>query len=155
MAKPRHFDSLEQEVFLNLWRTYDRLRALEEELFRKHDLTPQQYNALRLLRGEHPKTLPTLTLAARLVSRAPDITRMLDKLEQQKLVYRERPADNRRVVQIGITEEGRALLRRLDAPVRECHGQQLGHLAPAQLRELAELLRAARLPHEDNTNPWS
>src|SRR5215831_12287434 len=96
----RHFDSLEQEVFLNLWRTYDRLRALEEELFRKHDLTPQQYNALRLLRGEYPKTLPTLTLASRLVSRAPDITRMLDKLEQRGLIRRKRPADNRRVVRI-------------------------------------------------------
>ena len=106
------------------------------------------------MRGEHPKTVPTLNLASRLVSRAPDITRMLDKLEQQKFIYRERPAENRRVVRIGITEEGRALLRRLDAPVRECHGQQLGHLPPAQLRDLAELLRAARLPHEDTTSTW-
>ena len=65
----RRFDSLEQEVFLSLWRTYDRLR-LEDELFGRYDLTPQQYNALRLLRGDHPDTLRTLDLAARLV-RAP------------------------------------------------------------------------------------
>src|SRR5215475_7871728 len=100
------FDSLEQEVFLNLWRTYDRLRALEDELFERHDLTPQQYNALRLLRGEHPGQLPTLALANRLVSRAPDITRLLDKLAARGLVARERPADNRRVVRVGITAAG-------------------------------------------------
>src|SRR5256885_5641903 len=93
-AAPR-FDSLEQEVFLNLWRTYDRLRQLEDELFGDYDLTPQQYNVLRLLKAEHPQSLPTLNLANRLVSRAPDITRMLDKLEQSGLIRRERPAENR------------------------------------------------------------
>jgi DNA-binding MarR family transcriptional regulator len=82
------FDSLEQEVFLNLWRTYDRLRALEDELFGRYDLTPQQYNVLRLLRAGHPETQPTLALADRLVSRAPDITRMLDKLEGRSLIVR-------------------------------------------------------------------
>ena len=70
----RRFDSPEQEAFLNLWRSYDRLRACEDELFGNYDLTPQQYNALRLLRAEHPGTLATLVLQARLVSRAPDIT---------------------------------------------------------------------------------
>ena len=65
------FDSPEQEAFLNLWRTYDRLRALEDDLFAGYDLTPQQYNVLRLLRAEYPGTVPTLTLADRLVSRAP------------------------------------------------------------------------------------
>src|SRR5947208_8429943 len=99
----RAFDSLHQEVFLNLWRTYDRLRALEEELFAPYDLTPQQYNALRLLSGEHPNKLQTLDLAARLVSRAPDITRLLDKLAERGLIERDRPAENRRIVRIGIT----------------------------------------------------
>src|SRR2546421_747047 len=88
------FDSPEQEVFLNVWRTYDRLRALEDELFARFDLTPQQYNVLRLLRAEHPGDVPTLALAQRLVSRAPDITRMLDKLEQRGLIARDRRADN-------------------------------------------------------------
>src|ERR1700744_5342836 len=101
--KPRTFDSTEQEVFLNLWRTYDRLRALEDALFGEHDLTAQQYNALRLLRAEHPAGLQTLTLAGRLISRAPDITRLVDKLAERKLVERHRPADNRRVVQVAIT----------------------------------------------------
>src|SRR5947207_2097929 len=101
--KPARFDSPEQEAFLNLWRTYDRLRALEDTLFAPYDLTPQQYNALRLLRAAHPGTVPTLDLAGRLVSRAPDITRLLDKLEQRGLIRRERLADDRRVVRLGIT----------------------------------------------------
>ena len=150
----RHFDSLEQEVFLNLWRTYDRLRALEDELFGRHDLTAQQYNALRLLRSEHPGTMPTLVLARRLVSRAPDITRLLDKLEQRGLITRDRPASNRRVVRVGITEAGLDLLKALEGPVRACHARQLGHMAPGQLKQLSALLRAAREPHEDPHNPW-
>ncbi|HEY7159199.1 MAG TPA: MarR family transcriptional regulator [Gemmataceae bacterium] len=150
----RRFDSLEQEVFLGLWRTYDRLRALEDELFDRHDLTPQQYNALRLLRGEHPGTLRTLDLAARLVSRAPDITRLLDKLERRGLIERDRPADNRRVVHVGITAAGIALLDKLREPLRACHAQQLGHLSRKELEELIALLRAARLPHEASSSSW-
>jgi DNA-binding MarR family transcriptional regulator len=150
----RGFDSLEQEVFLSLWRTYDRLRALEDELFGRYDLTPQQYNALRLLAGEYPDKVRTLELAARLVSRAPDITRLLDKLERRGLVARDRPADNRRVVRVGLTEAGRALLRELRAPLRGCHARQLGHLSPQQLQELVALLRAARRPHEDASSSW-
>ncbi|MBI1832309.1 MAG: MarR family transcriptional regulator, partial [Planctomycetes bacterium] len=115
--KHRRFDSLEQEVFLNLWRTYDRLRAFEDELFTRHDLTPQQYNALRLLRGAHPGKLPTLDLASRLVSRAPDITRLLDKLADRGLIERDRPADNRRVVLVGITAAGLTLLSELHTPL--------------------------------------
>jgi DNA-binding MarR family transcriptional regulator len=151
----RRFDSLEQEAFLNLWRTYDRLRAAEDALFGEHDLTPQQYNVLRLLRGEHPETLPTLALAARLVSRAPDITRMLDKLEERRLIRRVRPPDNRRVVRVGIGPAGLTLLERLDEAVRECHARQLGHLRPAQLRQLVGLLHAARAPHEPDGSTWS
>src|SRR6266478_3270389 len=144
-----HFDSLEQEVFLNLWRTYDRLRALEDELFGRYDLTPQQYNVLRLLKAEHPETLPTLTLADRLVSRAPDITRMLDKLDQRALIVRERPAENRRMVRVGVTASGLALLDEIAGPLRECHVRQLGHLSAEDLQRLGALLRAARAPHED------
>ena len=81
----RRFDSPEQETYLSLWRTYDRLRTLEDELFVDFDLTAQQYNVLRLLRSSHPDLVPTLSLVGRLVSRAPDVTRMLDKLEEIRL----------------------------------------------------------------------
>src|SRR5262245_25948151 len=150
----RRFDSTQQECYLNLWRTYDRLRKLEDELFQRYDLTAQQYNALRLLRAEHPGTLPTLALAARLVSHAPDITRLVDRLEERRLVARQRMPDNRRVVQVGITDTGLALLKELDQPVRDCHQKQLGHMTSAQLQSLIELLRSARQPHEDEASGW-
>jgi DNA-binding MarR family transcriptional regulator len=154
-ARKPHFDSVEQEAYLNLWRTYDRLRMLEDELFGRFGLTAQQYNALRLLRGSHPDRLPTLAIAARLVSRAPDITRLIDRLAERGLVDRERPADNRRVVLVGVTEAGLDLLRQLDAPVRDCGQRQLGHLQPAELADLTDLLRRARRPHEEAGGGWN
>lgn len=149
------FDSLEQEVFLNLWRTYDRLRMLEDELFEPFGVTPQQYNVLRLLQVHATEGLQTLKLAAKLVSRAPDITRMLDKLEQQQLITRTRRADNRRVVDVHITQRGTELLERISEPLRACHTRQLGHMKAADLKQLCALLKAARQPLEDADTPWT
>jgi DNA-binding MarR family transcriptional regulator len=151
---PAKFDSLEQEVFLGLWRTYDRLKAHEDELFATFDLTAQQYNVLRLLGNVFPANLPTLELAGRLVSRAPDITRMLDKLEQRGLVRRERPPEDRRVVHVALTDAGVKLLESLSQPLRECHEKQLGHLSKAELKSLSALLRSARSAHEADESVW-
>jgi DNA-binding MarR family transcriptional regulator len=151
---PPRFDSPEQEAYLGLWRTYDRLRALEDELFARHGLTAQQYNALRLLSARHPAPVATLALAGRLISRAPDITRLLDKLDERGLIARDRPAGNRRVVEVVITTIGLGLLRKLDAEVRACHERQLGHLRRADLRRLVELLREVRRPHEPADSIW-
>lgn len=148
------FDSLEQEVFLSVWRTYDRLRMLEDELFSQFELTPQQYNVLRLLRSEHPESMPTLTLATHLVSRAPDITRMLDKLEERGLIERVRPAENRRVVNVRIEQKGLMLLDEIAGPLEECHVKQLGHMSASELKQLCELLRSARGPHEVDESHW-
>ena len=151
---PRRFDSPQQEVFLSLWRTYDRLRAFEDELFGGHGLTAQQYNALRVLRTVHPGKMPTLALATKLVSRAPDITRLLDKLHERGLIERERPADNRRTVMVGITDAGLALIDEMGPRVRECHVRQLGHLTPDEMSTLVELLNKVRAPHEPPGSNW-
>jgi DNA-binding MarR family transcriptional regulator len=153
-ARRQRFDSEEQEAFLNLWRTYDLLRALEDELFSRHELTAQQYNALRLLRAAHPERVPTLELAGQLVSRAPDITRLVDRLHDRGLVVRERSPDDRRAVHLGITDAGVELLNRLAAEVRACHLRQLGHLAGDDLLELTRLLKSARAPHEPDASKW-
>jgi DNA-binding MarR family transcriptional regulator len=154
-ARPAaRFDSAEQEAFLNLWRTYDRLRAVEDELFAGFDLTAQQYNTLRLLRAARPVPVPTLALADRLVSRAPDITRLLDKLEHRGLVRRDRSPHDRRTVLVRIAEPGLTLLDRIAAPLQKCHERQLGHLSAAELKKLIALLIAARKPHEPDDSPW-
>jgi DNA-binding MarR family transcriptional regulator len=151
---PKRFDSPQQEVFLNLWRTYDRLRALEDEFFARYGLTPQQYNALRLLGAAYPQKVPTLVLANRLISRAPDITRLLDKLHDRGLVERERPADNRRTVMVGITESGLNLVDEMAPEVRECHVRQVGHLEADEMRTLIDLLNKVRIPHESPDSNW-
>jgi DNA-binding MarR family transcriptional regulator len=150
----RAFDSATQEAYLNLWRTYDRLRGYEDELFSKYDLTAQQYNALRLLRAVSPDSLPTLTLAARLISRAPDITRLLDHLVKRDLILRERKPENRRVVRVGITPAGVGLLEQIHDEVRAVNDRQLGHLPPEKLGQLVELLKLAREPHEPSDSTW-
>jgi DNA-binding MarR family transcriptional regulator len=148
------FDSLAQEVYLGLWRTYDRLRALEDELFAQFELTAQQYNVLRLLKAALPETVPTLSLVERLVSRAPDVTRMIDRLEERGLVSRERSTGDRRVVRVGITDAGMDLLGKIAEPLAECHAKQLGHLSATDLKKLSELLREARRPHEAEGSVW-
>lgn len=149
------FDSPEQEAFLSLWRTYDRLRLLEDEFFRPYELTPQQYNVLRLLKGVSPGQLATLDIANRLVSRAPDITRMIDKLEQRGLVTRVRSDTDRRTVLVGLTPAGAELLGDMQEPLRACHERQLGHLRPDVLQQVVALLREMRSPHESSDSPWS
>ena len=153
-ARRPKFDSLEQEAYLNLWRAYDKLKAIEEELFGAHQLSAQQYNTLRLLAAAHPATVPTLTLGAQLISRAPDMTRMLDRLEQRAWIHRERKPENRRVVEVGITRQGLQLLATLATDVKKCHQSQLGHMDATSLRALVELLKQAREPHETPGEHW-
>lgn len=152
-VKSRGFDSRQQEAYLALWRTYDRLRAFEDELFAEFDLTAQQYNLLRLLHAAQ-KPVPTLSLAERLISRAPDITRMLDKLEQRGLITRARSTKDRREVLVEITGVGLRLLDRIAGPLKECHERQLGHLSVADLNALIVLLKVARAPHEPDESVW-
>ena len=148
------FDSVEQAAYLNLWRTYDLLKAYEDRLFGEHDLSAQQYNTMRLLRAVHPGRVPTLELGSRLVSRAPDMTRLLDRLEARGLVDHERLIENRRVVLIGITQVGVELLDSLVGQVRKCHEQQLGHMTPQELSALNMMLNRCREPHEPTDSHW-
>jgi len=153
-AKKRKFDSQQQEVYLSLWRTYDRLKAHEDELFQSWDLTSQQYNVLRILQAASPKAVPTLQISHRLISRAPDITRMLDKLQERKLVSRLRSQEDRRTVLVEITPEGLELLEKLQEPVKALHISQLGHLTAADCTALCRLLQKSREPHEPPSGHW-
>jgi DNA-binding MarR family transcriptional regulator len=150
----RRFDSLAQETYLNLWRTYDRLKALEDELFQAHGLSAQQYNALRLLLAARPEPLTVQQIGEKLISRAPDMTRLLDRLEKGGWVSRARPPDNRRSVAVTITPAGEQLLAELADPVRTCHERQLGHLTAAEQRTLIQLLAKARRPREPEGSAW-
>ena len=139
------FDSLEQEVFLEVLRTGHALVEGLVELLRPHGLTQPQYNVLRILRGAGTAGLRTGDVGDRMVaSREPDVTRLLMRMERDGLVSRARQADNRRVVTVRITELGLDLLAELDGPVSRMHRTQLRHMTKRELTQLAELLERAR-----------
>jgi DNA-binding MarR family transcriptional regulator len=154
LASSIEFDSDEQRVFLHLWRTYDLLRAIEDECMSKFALAPQQYNTLRILKAAHPRGLPIMQLGSRMISRGPDMTRMLDRLEVKKLIKRSRSRQNRRSVEVVITTAGLTLLKAMEVEIIAMHRRQVGHLSPTQQSQLIRLLRLARKPHEDATCGW-
>src|SRR6476469_5393595 len=139
------FQSLEQEVFLEVRRTGHALVHDLVELLKPHGLTQPQYNVLRILRGAGAAGLSTGEVGDRMVaSREPDVTRLLVRMERLGLLARERRPDNRRVVTARITRRGLHVLKALDGPVKGMHASQLRHMSRRDLERLAGLLERAR-----------
>lgn len=134
---------LEEVAFLELCRTTDMLSRRLTVLLKSEDLSATQYNVLRILRGA-PDGLPCGEIGNRMITRDPDITRLLDRLEKRELISRCREIKDRRMVMARITPEGMKLLAVMDEPVQEMHRSQLGHLGRGWLRTLTELLQTAR-----------
>jgi DNA-binding MarR family transcriptional regulator len=133
----------EEAVFLDLMRTTDMLSRSLVGVLKAEDLSANQYNVLRILRGAQD-ALPCGEIANRMITRDPDITRLLDRLEKRGLISRCRETKDRRMVMAGITPAGLKLLSRLDEPIEEAHRKCLGHLGRERLHALTELLHAAR-----------
>jgi DNA-binding MarR family transcriptional regulator len=144
IKQKKPFQVREEEVFLNLIRTADLLARKGAELFKAADLSPNQYNVLRILRGAGAEGLACGEVGDRMVTRDPDITRLLDRLEKRDLVRRAREKGDRRVVTARITAAGLDLLKKLDEPVAEWHKLQLGHMDAKQQETLIRLLEIAR-----------
>ena len=147
IKKQRPFDSLEQEAFLNVQRTADALWATTIEALRPAELSPTQYNVLRILRGAG-EPLACGEIAQRMIARDPDMTRLLDRLEKRGLISRCREQEDRRVVRTRITPRGAELIGGLDQSMIDLHKCQLGHLGRARLKQLIELLEQARITKE-------
>lgn len=139
----RHTSPPEESAFLDLLRTTDMLSRGLIQVLKTEDLSATQYNVLRILRGA-PEGLPCGEIANRMITRDPDITRLLDRLEKRGLISRCRETSDRRTVMTRITLTGLKMLARLDKPVQTSHRKQLGHLGRERLRTLVELLRATR-----------
>jgi DNA-binding MarR family transcriptional regulator len=133
----------EEAAFLELLRTTDLLSRGPGKVLKAKDLSATQYNVLRILRGS-PDGLACGEIASRMITRDPDITRLLDRLEKRGLISRSRETKDRRTVMARITPEGLKLLAQLDEPVQEAHRKQLGHLGRERLQALTELLHASR-----------
>lgn len=133
----------EEAAFLELLRTTDVLSRGLIAVLKTEDLSTNQYNVLRILRGS-PEGLPCGEIASRMITRDPDITRLLDRLEKRGLISRRRETKDRRRVMAEITPEGLKLLARLDGPVQAVHRKQLGYLGRKRLGALTELLEVSR-----------
>jgi DNA-binding MarR family transcriptional regulator len=149
IKKGKPFDTIEQEVFLNLQRTADALMRDVANLLKPAGLSPTQYNVLRILRGAIDESGGDGSLACnkigdRMITRDPDITRLLDRLEARGWIARQRSKSDRRVIEARITADGLKLLKSLDDSVRKLHVEQLGHLGRAKLKAMIEFLEAAR-----------
>jgi DNA-binding MarR family transcriptional regulator len=141
--KSRRAPCAEEVTFLELLRTTDQLSRRLVPVLRDADLSTAQYNVLRILRGS-PEGLPCGEIASRMITRDPDITRLLDRMEKRGLLTRSRENHDRRLVLVRISKQGLELLARLDEPVQAQHRALLGHLGRERMKTLCELLRAAR-----------
>ena len=133
----------EEALFLDLLRTTDILSRGPASILKKEDLSPTQYNVLRILRGA-PDGLSCGEIASRMITKDPDITRLLDRMERRGLISRSREAKDRRTVIARITPAGRELVGQLDEPILAAHLHQLGHLEENRLQQLHDLLTACR-----------
>jgi DNA-binding MarR family transcriptional regulator len=133
----------EEDVYLTMLRTVERLSRGVAETLAGADLTPTQYNALRILRGAGDAGASCTEVSERMVTKDSDVTRLLDRLEARGLILRGREAADRRRVVARITEEGLRVLAALDGPVAETHRRQLGHMGEKRLATLDKLLTAA------------
>jgi len=134
-----------ETALLNLLRTHELLQQRQTEFFKRFQLTPTQYNVLRILRGAGPEGVTCSQAAERMVNADPDITRLLDRLEARKLIVRERRPGDRRVVLSRITEEGLDLLKTIDRPLRGFLGRIVGRVGAERLGQLSEILESVRV----------
>lgn len=142
-SKGKRKGSPEEAAFLELARTADMLSRGAIGVLKAEDLSPTQYNVLRILRGA-TEALPCGEIAGRLITRDPDVTRLLDRMEKRGLISRARESRDRRMVLARITPTGLKLVGRLDEPVQQMHRKLLGHMGKERLVALRELLAAAR-----------
>lgn len=128
---------------IQIMRAAEALAADFAPLFKQYGLTHQQYNVLRILRGAGERGLPILDIGERMINRLPDMTRLIDRMEKMNWVARRRCTEDRRVVWVQLTNEGRRLLEKLDQPVLELHKKQFEHCSKAELKQLSGLLDKA------------
>lgn len=144
LKKRNAFGRPEDEAYLNLIRTAQWLAHDTEKFLKKFGLSEATYNVLRILRGEGGEGLPSLEIASRMVTRVPDITRLIDRLVKQKLVERNRTDRDRRIVLVAITRKGADLLAKMDKPTDAQLSRLLSHMSADELNKLSQLLEKAR-----------
>jgi DNA-binding MarR family transcriptional regulator len=151
LKKRDPFDSLEEEVVLNIHRTADQLAIRAERMLRDYNLTPAQFSILRVLRSEG-KALPILEIGNRTVRIVPGITGLIDRLEEAELVCRQRCTKDRRVVYVAITEKAMELMARIDGPRADHYKRMTDGISGREQAELVRIMEKIRV-HLKNDGP--
>lgn len=142
MSKP--FKSVEEEAILSIARTAAVIEHSGAEALKPFNLTITQYNVLRILRGAGGNGLCRNEVGERLVTKVPDVTRLLDRMEAAGLIIRHRGSEDRRFVATRITDKGLELLDKIDRELPAIHARQVGHVSQKRLRELISMLQDVR-----------
>ena len=145
LGESQPFRVPEQEAYLNLVRTHALLSDEVAELFKQHDLSQPLYNVLKVVARMGRTGMPSQSIAQYMVARDPDITRLVDRLQKDRLIERERDEQDRRIVRVRVTQSGLDAIEKLDPLIWKLHQQQLGHLSQEKLELLNQLLVEARL----------
>ena len=143
MRRAARSSFVERETFISLMLVHESLKSQMEALLAGHGLSEPQFNALRILRGAGPRGLPSQQIAERLITRQPDVTRLVDRLCAAGLVKRQPCKEDRRVTHVRLTAAGRKTLARLDRPVDALHRRQFAHMPRGRVALLGELLTEA------------
>ncbi|MGE0863589.1 MAG: MarR family winged helix-turn-helix transcriptional regulator [Vicinamibacterales bacterium] len=144
LKQNKPFVNLKEEAAVSIARTAAMLDHQVSQALKAHALTPSQYNVLRILRGAGAAGLCRNEVGQRLVTQVPDVTRLLDRMEDNGLISRQRGAEDRRYVTTRITRKGLDLVDKLDKPMRELLQALLGHVSEKSLRAVVDGLAEVR-----------
>lgn len=144
LKQSKPFASLEVEAYVSLMRTYAVLSQPVNDLFKSFGITQTLYNLMRIIRGGPAEGVPCAIIADRLVTRVPDVTRLVDRAVEAGLVERNRPESDRRVVLLTLTPKGIALLNDMQEPMLQAHHAQMKGLNKDELAVLVDLLARLR-----------
>lgn len=144
IKQTKPFSTLEEEAAVSLARTHALVQHAAEEMLAEHGVTQTQYNVLRILRGAGAEGLCRNAIRDRMLARVPDVTRLLDRMEDAGLVERERGEEDRRYVTARITREGLKVLTRIEPPLREFLETRFSPMGAQNLKALIDLLAQLR-----------
>ena len=144
LQQTRPFDLLEEEAHVSIGRTAALLDRAFAQMLKPHGITPTQYNVLRILRGAGAAGLCRNEVGARLVTPVPDVTRLLDRMADLKLIARQRSDEDRRLVRTHLTAKGLDLVNGLDSVLRPSHQKRLAGISREKLEALVATLAEVR-----------
>ena len=142
--KQSKFESSQQKAVINIMYTANWLRDQQSELFKKHDILPQHYNVLRIIKGKHPEAVSPGDIKEVMLDKGNDVTRLVDKLVKNELVKRDLCENNRRKIDIHITEKGLKFLKELNEPMKKQTSAIKKCLSNKEAEQLSVLLDKLR-----------